>query len=313
LRDIKAALAATVALADDRDTWLAIGMAVHAGTGGSLDGLSLWDDWSRNSAKYERTTLESSWNSFKPTQITVGTLFHHATCAQPGWRAPSWDGDLGEVGNEREHESSSNTERPSLALLDRAIAPCPDLPLSAFGDFWSQWIGRAAEGANAPPDYTAIPLLAAAASLVGNARWVRIWDGWEEPPTLWCAAVGAPSSGKSPGAAPIMGSALRIVEARISRDYPSRRDAWVGKEVFAAALRKKWEQDVAVAAEQGTPPPPMPDGITLPPEPVEPCARVGSVTVEKLASILASQPKGLLCYNDEPERVNDFDTAGVGI
>jgi hypothetical protein len=37
---------------DTYDTWLNVGMALHKATGGSPEGLVLWDEWSRKSSKY---------------------------------------------------------------------------------------------------------------------------------------------------------------------------------------------------------------------------------------------------------------------
>ena len=73
---------------------------------------------------------------------------------------------------------------PEVGFLPRTRLSVPALPLRAFGPWWSDWIARAAAGANAPPDYTALPLLAAASALIGNSRWARGWHGWMEPPVL---------------------------------------------------------------------------------------------------------------------------------
>ncbi|MCX7381594.1 MAG: DUF3987 domain-containing protein [Alphaproteobacteria bacterium] len=289
LLDIEAALDVIPEDGGDYDLWLRVGMAVHAGTGGGTQGLALWDSWSRKSPKYDGKAVADTWRSLSPSSITVGTLFHHAKEARPGWRAPSW--------NNNSQQDAADT--PSLALLNRSMQPSPTLPIAVFGPVWSEWLINAAAGANAPVDYTALPLLAAASTLIGNARWVRAWDGWAEPPVLWCGAVGDPSSGKSPGAAPIMRDVIKKVETWMSRDYPDERDEWLAKSTASAAIEKQWEKDIATAAENGTPIPPKPPGIALPPAPVEPCARVGSVTIEKLAAILAAQPKGVLCSNDE--------------
>jgi Protein of unknown function (DUF3987) len=60
--------------------------------------------------------------------------------------------------------------------------------------------GDAAAAAACPLDYVAAPLLAAASTLIGHARWVRGGETWTEPPHLWCGSVGDSGDGKSPGA-----------------------------------------------------------------------------------------------------------------
>ena len=66
----------------DRDVWLECGMAIkdHLGEAGR----QLWDDWSRQSDKYNERDQDRTWNSLKRDGITIGTLFHHAQ--QAGWK-----------------------------------------------------------------------------------------------------------------------------------------------------------------------------------------------------------------------------------
>ncbi len=127
-------------------------------------------------------------------------------------------------------------------MLSRSAAPAPALPLDVFGPFWSRWIARTAQGANAPTDYVALPVLAVASALLGNARWVMAWGGWKEPPALWCGSVGNPSSGKSSGASPVTRDVLRKVEAHMARGYPAEL---VRREEAAAVAKtalKAWER-----------------------------------------------------------------------
>lgn len=79
----------------DYDTWIKIGMAIHAEHPNN-HGLSLWDQWSRRSDKYEgHKSCAYKWASFSkassshPTPITVATLF--ALAMQSGWTAANWE------------------------------------------------------------------------------------------------------------------------------------------------------------------------------------------------------------------------------
>lgn len=77
---IAAALA--VIPADDRDTWMRVGMALH-NWDASDPGYAVWDTWSRTSAKHDPETQRSTWNAFKPEGgVTLGTLFHLAKLEQ---------------------------------------------------------------------------------------------------------------------------------------------------------------------------------------------------------------------------------------
>ena len=173
---------------------------------------------------------------------------------------------------------------PEMGFLARTRLPAPYLPLDAFGPWWAGWIKHAAAGANAPPDYVAIPLLAAASALIGNARWARGWHGWSEPPALWCASVGNPSSGKSPGAAPVMREVLGMVETYMARNYPDEIAAWKESAKVAELIEKQWEKDVAVAVKKGEVTPAKPREAAHRPAPVRPRVRVADATVEALAT-----------------------------
>ncbi len=73
--------------ADDYATWIVVGLALHAETGGSSDGLALWDSWSANSAKYQSGACARRWAAFQPASghaATAGKIYWLA--AQQGWR-----------------------------------------------------------------------------------------------------------------------------------------------------------------------------------------------------------------------------------
>lgn len=51
--------------ADDYDLWIKIGQALHHETGGDVDGLNIWDDWSSKAANYNGyDDLEHRWQGF---------------------------------------------------------------------------------------------------------------------------------------------------------------------------------------------------------------------------------------------------------
>lgn len=70
--------------ADEYETWLHVGMALHEASGGSDEGFDLWDEWSQRSDKYDSDAVTEKWDSFSPGGgITLGTLFELAK--QAGW------------------------------------------------------------------------------------------------------------------------------------------------------------------------------------------------------------------------------------
>jgi len=62
--------------ADDRETWVRIGMAIKSEIGDS--GFSIWDDWSQTAGNYNETAAMDVWRSIKSGPVQIGTLFHIA-------------------------------------------------------------------------------------------------------------------------------------------------------------------------------------------------------------------------------------------
>jgi hypothetical protein len=65
----------------DYQTWLEVGMALHAGA----YPVATWDQWSAGGQKYRAGECHRKWRGFRHGgAITMGTLWHHAM--QAGWR-----------------------------------------------------------------------------------------------------------------------------------------------------------------------------------------------------------------------------------
>jgi hypothetical protein len=200
------------------------------------------------------------------------------------WRALA--GPEQDVIFRQEHEPGRHEQTPDLSVLARS-AP-PTLSLEVFGARWAQWIRNAAEAAACPVDYVVAALLPAASALIGNARWVQAWLGWQEPPHLWCASVGHSGQGKSPGADLILRHVIPFIEARMARDHGFKREVQLA--VLDAHASCTPINDVIPAL---SPIRPWHDLI-------DPRFMESDLTIEKVADILAGgAPKGLLMVRDE--------------
>lgn len=72
--------------ADDRDTWVKMGMAIKSELGDS--GFDLWDGWSQQAGSYKSSDARDVWKGIKSDGgVTIGTLFHEAKSS--GWRDDS--------------------------------------------------------------------------------------------------------------------------------------------------------------------------------------------------------------------------------
>lgn len=96
-----------------------------------------------------------------------------------------------------------------------------------------------------------------------------------------------------------MRDVLPEIERRITADFPDRLREWRANVELGKAAEEKWRGEVREAHQHGTPPP-LPPPMTAGPEPQSPRLRQHDVTIEKVASLLAtSEPKGLLICRDE--------------
>lgn len=187
---------------------------------------------------------------------------------------------------------------PDLILLHPLEIKPPRFPEELFGDFWSNWIKQSAESKSCPVDYTAAGLLCVASTLIGNAIWASAWNGWNEPPILWLACVGKPSSGKSPGLDSAV-SILRKLQAEKIQHFRANRGSQDKDVEVSKRHRKIWEQSLQKAIEAGEIPPDLPEQAKEPKRPSPPRLFTTDATAEAIVHRLLQNPKGLLLIRDE--------------
>ncbi|MGF1629145.1 MAG: DUF3987 domain-containing protein [Kiloniellaceae bacterium] len=195
-------------------------------------------------------------------------------------------------------EYRNSAAMPDMTVLDGGRRPAPPIPLEMFGPFWSEWIVQQADCLSVPPDFVAYPFLASAASLIGNTRRAFAWGKWYEPPIIWAAIVGNPSSRKSP-AVDVSRDLLSVIEAGLAEGFSETLRQWETEKQTAEVSKKRWKEDVEEALRQGRPAPEMPDSAVDPEKPARPRIMVGDTTPEALAHLLLANKRGLLCWRDE--------------
>jgi hypothetical protein len=187
---------------------------------------------------------------------------------------------------------------PDMRLVEDDRAAAPILEDDALPAGWGAWIADEAAARGCPHDYIAAGLIAAASGLIGNARHVAATATWIEPPHLWFALIGAPSTGKSPALRPIADT-MRAIEREAE---PTWREAYAQYAALvegARVIKEGWRHSIRVAAEQGAAPPDRPAGAEAPAEPPMPRLMAMDATTQELQHLLAGQPRGLLYMRDE--------------
>ena len=186
--------------------------------------------------------------------------------------------------------------------LPPELLPVMPFPMAALPDAFGPWVRDVAERMHCPPDFVAVPLLVAAASLVARHVGIRPQrhTDWLERGNLWAMIVGRPGIMKSPAMmqalAPLDRLEMRAAEAFNSRAAQHQAEVMAGKlrteatvKAARAQLRKDSGADVAAMLA-------IDDQAD---EPIRQRYIVNDLTYEKLGEILAANPNGVLSVRDE--------------
>ncbi|WP_233499389.1 DUF3987 domain-containing protein [Pararhodobacter sp. CCB-MM2] len=186
-----------------------------------------------------------------------------------------------------------------MRFLRTELPPPPALPLGdVLSSTWASWIRAAAEAKGAPADYVFAALLSVCGALVGNTRWPSPWQGWAEPPVLWAVTIGTPSMNKSPGLDAVLIPLKSVQDGKRAKAQAALTE-WKARAEVAKLVESTWKEAVKAAVKDGAEPPKRPASANPGPEPIMPRLHVTDITVEKLAVILAAQPRGTLVARDE--------------
>ena len=183
-------------------------------------------------------------------------------------------------------------------LLGDDRAPAPALNFDALPQAWTDWVRQMAEDCGSSPDYIASNLIGTASAVLGNARRVRAGDGWIEPPQLWIANVGAPSSNKTPALRPFQAACSEIE----LKDRPAFEEAlakYKEEKELAAAEEAAWKTELRDAVSAGKTRPKKPKAAEAPKPPKEPRVLVIDSTTERVQMLLVDNPGGLILVRSE--------------
>lgn len=197
---------------------------------------------------------------------------------------------------------AADTPSDAPLPLPSELLPVEPFPLDALPDAFAPWVKDVSERMHCPPDFVAVPMLVAAASLVARRVGIRPQEhtDWLERGNLWALIVGRPGYMKSPAMAQALAPIQRLeaCAADAFNAEASKRKA----EAMAAKLRSEANMKVARAAIQkhaGADVIGLLRGDDEADEPVRRRYVVNDLTYEKFGEILAANAEGVLSVRDE--------------
>jgi hypothetical protein len=263
--------------ADDYRSWVIIGFGLHS-VDQSSSMLQEWDRWSRQSKKYVEGDCAKRWEEFSAKgKVGIGSLIYWAK--QYGWTPPKAGGET-RNGAQQSQRKTQPVETP----------PWQPFPTATLPGIARDFVRAAAAAIGCDESFIALPVLATLAGAIGNTRSILLKRGWTEPCVIWTAIVGDSGTLKSPALdAPLR--AVRKKQVAELKKYDAEMKKYEAEILRHEAAVTAWKALVKKGTDE--PPPEVPEA------PV--CIRywVSDTTVEALAKVFQSAPRGLLLTRDE--------------
>jgi putative DNA primase/helicase len=173
----------------------------------------------------------------------------------------------------------------AVDAVPKGLPEAPEFPSDAMPRPCRPLVVGASAAIGCPPEFVALPMLAALAAAIGNSRVVRLKAGWEEGATIYAAVIADPGEKKTPAQKVAMEPAIKL-QARLREEYRRAEDE------HKRELRQH-EVNKRDNAKHGLPADPEPEA------PVMERTVAEDVTVERLADLMGETPRGILQTRDE--------------
>lgn len=159
-------------------------------------------------------------------------------------------------------------------------------PVDQLPSQLQEFVQAGAAETGCDPAYIALPALAALASAIGNTRRLKLKSTWRVPPILWAALVGESGNQKTTG--------FQLAIKPLQRRQKVALDRYETERLQYEARLEQWEREKKRGPRFGAA-----DRPEKPTPPVAERVIVGDTTIEALAPLLKSNPRGLLAARDE--------------
>src|SRR5829696_2166259 len=116
------------------------------------------------------------------------------------------------------HGNAGNGGEYAEYALLRDLPDAIPFPVDTLPKQCKRLTEEAAAAIGCPPEFIAIPMLVMLGSAIGNARRVRLKEGWTEGATLYAAVVADPGEKKTPAYKVAIEAVIKS-QAQMRADY----------------------------------------------------------------------------------------------
>lgn len=191
-------------------------------------------------------------------------------------------------GRSRSAPPPTNEATPSKPMRMVHIEPWRPFPTEVLPDPLRTFVVDSARAIGCDPAYIGLPVLVAVAAAIGLTLTMQMKNKWFVKPILWGCVVGKSGTAKTPAFdAAMTFTRERQTEAR--ERHAAAMAQWEKDLDLFEVEHRKWEHAGGAVDEEPE----------KPPRPVMERVMTTNVTIEALASLLDSTPKGLLVAVDE--------------
>lgn len=198
-------------------------------------------------------------------------------------------------------------EWPDPAPIKTELLPVEPLPFSIIPAPFRSWIKDVSDRMQCPLDFVAAAMLVMTSSIIGAGCGIRPKkeDDWLVVPNLWGGVVGRPSMMKTPA----IGEAMKPMDGLsaaakqdfdlVIKEHLAEVEAFKAqREAIQGAMRQAARSKAAETPSMDC----LKDDFANLEEPKPPVWRryvTNDATIEKMAELQASNPRGLLLFRDE--------------
>jgi putative hemolysin len=229
--------------------------------------------WSSNAAPFTASAAGKSATTYDPWSVNV--LLNHNGDFKKAFAA--------------ELKNGSPKPAPAPVTVQESELDFSELrdfepfPIECLPPLARQFVEEGSKAIDCDPCFVALPLLSVIGTAIGNAAWIAATPTFVQPPILWTCIVGKSGTAKSPAIA-LAESLLARFELDFQREHDREREEYVQAKVdYQNKLKRK-----------------KPGEFVTPPErPPERRIMTTNATLEKLALMMADNPKGIVYLSEE--------------